>query len=102
MKQARLMSFDVATFTSETAMPAAGYKCRLPLYSPVVVGDRREGMEAAVREEVSEKETQKSAFSASFAGLCVCTCVLASESPAASAERASGQTPCTLLVPLHV
>lgn len=57
-------------------------------------------MEAAVREEVSEKETQKSAFSASFAG--VCMCVLASESLAASAERSCGQTPCALLIALHV
>lgn len=34
------MSFDVAAFTAETAMPAAGYKCKLPLSSPVLV---REG-----------------------------------------------------------
>lgn len=96
------MSLDVAAFTSETAMPAAGYKCKLPLYSPVLVGDGREGMETAVREEVSEKETQMSTFSASFAGLCVHTRVLASESPAALAQGASGQTPCALLRPPQV
>lgn len=60
---------------SETAMPAADYKCKLPLYCCVLVRDGQERMEAAAREEISEKETQKSAFSPSPAGLCVCTCV---------------------------
>lgn len=60
---------------SETAMPAAGYKCKLPLYSLVLVRDGQEWMEAAVREEVSEKEARKSIFSASPAGLCVRMCV---------------------------
>lgn len=60
---------------SETAMPAAGYKCKLPLYCCVLVRDGQERMEAAAREEISEKETQKSAFSPSPAGLCVRTCV---------------------------
>lgn len=43
---------------------------------------------AAVWEEASEKEVQKFSCSASCAGLCKCSCVLASESLATSAERA--------------
>lgn len=69
------MSFDVAAFTSETVMPAAGYKCKLPLYSPVLIRDGQEGTEAAAQEESSEKEAQKFTFSASLTGLCVCVCV---------------------------
>lgn len=42
----------------------------------------------AVWEEASEKEAQKSDCSTSYTGSCMCTCVLASESLAASAERA--------------
>lgn len=45
-------------------------------------------METAVWEEVSEKEAQKSICSASYIALCMCTCVLASESLAASVKRA--------------
>lgn len=88
LKLARLMSFDVSAFCSVTVMPTAGCKCKLPLYSSVLVRSGQEGMETAVWEEVSEKEAQKSSCSGSYIALRMCTCVLASESLAASVERA--------------
>lgn len=57
-------------------------------------------MEAAAQEEVSEKKTQSPRSVFLLQGY-MCVSWLG-ESPAASVERASGQTPCTLFIPLHV